>query len=1690
MKGSNHGACATSRTGRVERFTTRSLWVLAVGMVVSYCTDTLGPDERHPSSARLQRTATPSLVISPDSVVLTSLLEEWQLEATFTDEQGNETTPAVAWFSVDTLVASVDSTGLVTGLANGATFIEATHSGYTDSARVVVEQQADRLEIVADALFFLRTNEYREIRADIFDAAGSPMDGEVTWSSSDNRVVRAPTRCGGTRGLEFPCARSVSEGQAVLIGTHDAVADTIPLTVAVARSIRVTNGTFYTFDSVGSEFRIEAEVRGSGRRLIANAPIRYESSSPEVAAVDSTGLVEVVGYGATLIRLRAGRPSATVWISVLSQTTDIRVAPPTTRLYAPGDTARVDVLATTASGQEHSIVAALFQTSGELTWSIADPTIAEIDATGLVTAKDQGETEIVATYTEYWQEEEHVHADTARVVVRYVDHVEVQPNPVRISTIGDTVRMHVRALYEGQAVEGDVYPVWSSDIPEVATVDSTGLVTAIAVGSTPIRAALGPSTGLALVHVVPPSAPSNVSFARTPRSEVKEGDNLTVMISADTAPKEDTEILIDVSFPDRTPDFDFSGATATGPGTYRITTTLLAGRTSREIDIRGVDDDVIEPTRDSVFFTLQPTEHYGVASPSADTAIVFEGVCDRAEPVMSQILFWARYRKFRGILEPDLDRCWELDDESLNGIRRMRLFGPTASADGAVRVDTIPMMTLEELQGSGLLQNLSSRADLEKLDLQRADFSGLTGLIDLWIINYDLTDVSWEDELFAELPVLEQLIFQNSKMSDIPATMFRGINTGGGSSAPTCPERTLYRTLETEEPYCYMVSLLFGEVEFTGTLSADLLDPLEGVRAVEFGRMEMETIPSGFFDDLPDLGNVSLVGLPLTAIDADLFANNPGLFQLNMVEVLNENSLALPAGFLDSQTDLLKVNLRANGLTTIDSVFADGTTIQELYFDSNELSALPAGFLGRVTPELRLLDLTRNQFERIPDGFFEGLQQPISRLLLHGNPGPDRDTLTNDFSISASIAEREVETGRSMKLAVNIPAGSPVDVPFEVFVSSGYVGTVVDSQHVLSTELVVRAGRTVTDSITITRLDTIPFATTCATFTEPDTDPCWTSPSTAPNSKAEVVVRSRGGAVDVSGLTLNAEFDPMALFTTDDPSMPFLRKPLPVIRVLKNGSYRLSALHPDGQVFRNPNHLGEVILYLNEFVGRTATSTDLGPDLDLVGISVDPFEEHTTFGSLTNPVLGISPAPGVGRKMIADTTYAIDFNVYPPTEDTTITTETRWVDRCDEGALYADSVSVPTPISRVCGWLIIRPQHWAPGTYDVGIDAIEYSTGELLSTTITIEVLEKDPTKFNLDIVDVNGAVLTNAKMKTAIDYAVRRWGEVLEDVRDVRADVGRNVPLKFGCQTVEYPPVYVTAIDDMLVWVDAFHDDGPGGTLAAATVCAVRDATDAQVGIRREGYGIPVIGWFYFDLDDVDRLTQDRLNAVVLHELGHTLGLGIASTAAGTWYQQGECADPNSRRGRCYDQFHRSPHAPGPTAIRAFDAANGKDTEGRDLVFRRKVPLEPGGRSGSSGGHWEEDVLDYELMTPYVNMRADGTIPFSAITAGFMVDMGYSLQGTLSTSWPDQYCIPDIDPFDGTLPCIDPSGDAPFTNLPMEERIRRGLVIDLTHDVVVGPVKAIDVNGRITGIFYPRNPIPFSTARRLQQLDLDDPNR
>ena len=966
----------------------------------------------------------------------------------------------------------------------------------------------------------------------------------------------------------------------------------------------------------------------------------------------------------------------------------------------------------------------------------------------------------------------------------------------------------------------------------------------------------------------------------------------------------------------------------------------------------------------------------------------------------------------------------------------------------------------------------------------------MTGLLDLWIMGYDLTNVDWRDSVFAELPILEQLLLMGNTVGALPAEMFEGLNSGGKE---TCPARTLYRDYHTREPFCEMVSLALGHLTGMVSVPTGLLDPLPAIRALQFGNMAgVTTLPKGFLDRLPVLGNARFVGMDLAAIEADLFEANPELFSLVLDGLLATNDLPLPGGLLAPPDSLLYLSLRSNRLTTIaEALPNETTTITSLNLASNMLESLPSGFLGSVTPKLNELNLRNNNFTQLPDGFFAGLTQPIRRLDLSGNPGPDGDPETPDFMLSAELVTRTDSEAKSDSVWISIAAGTPVDLTFDLFVSTGYVGTPAQEathQSVVSVPLKVPAGGVMSQKVVVSRLDTIPFAGTCL-GPEAQDDPCYFEPSDVPNGRAEIFVRSKGGALNVSGLKLDADFRPMVLFSypSDEASMPYLKKPLPVIRVLKGGRYLNTAQHPEDEAISNPNSYGTVRMNLADFFGRTATVAD-DPGFDFVAISVDPFEEHTTAGSLTNPIFALSDEPGVSSRTVIDTTYTVDYSEDPPAITRTFTTiGERWFDNCaSHRRHYADRESVPTPYSRVCGELVIVPDNWEAGTYDVQVDALELSTFEILSMTLRVEVLEKDDTKFNIDWVDANGAIASNPKMRTALDHAVAEWGRVLGDVADVRVNLETDFPARFGCQTVRRPPIYVTGVDDMLVWVDAFYDDGPGGTLAAASTCFTRDATDALEGQRELGFGIPVVGWFYFDLADVDRLSQAKLNATVLHELGHTLGIGMPSKLAGSWFQQAECRDANRTRGGCFSSSHYDPYVPGANAIAAFDAANGRDVNGDQTYHGNRVPIEPGRRLGSSGGHWRESVLAWELMTPYLTQRADGEIPFSAITAGFLRDMGYPLLGTPSLTWPAQYCIPDLTSHYGAaLPCGDTAaGDG--ADLSLEEQIRRGLAIDLSHDVVVGPVGVLDINGEIE-MFYPRVPVTFEAARRLQQLDRDD---
>ena len=141
-----------------------------------------------------------------------------------------------------------------------------------------------------------------------------------------------------------------------------------------------------------------------------------------------------------------------------------------------------------------------------------------------------------------------------------------------------------------------------------------------------------------------------------------------------------------------------------------------------------------------------------------------------------------------------------------------------------------------------------------------------------------------------------------------------------------------------------------------------------------------------------------------------------------------------------------------------------------------------------------------------------------------------------------------------------------------------------------------------------------------------------------------------------------------------------------------------------------------------------------------------------------------------------------------------------------------------------------------------------------------------------------------------------------------------------------------------------------------------------------REGHWQPYWGLMEFDTDDLEMLdAQGRLGDVILHEMGHVLGLG------GNWLLNGLVDDP------LFD-----PRYTGSAGVAAY----------RELGGSGAVPLEAGGGLGTAWGHWRETTFDRELMTGYLDA---GTQYLSRLSVAALADQGYGV----SLDAADDYELP-----------------------------------------------------------------------------------
>ena len=211
-----------------------------------------------------------------------------------------------------------------------------------------------------------------------------------------------------------------------------------------------------------------------------------------------------------------------------------------------------------------------------IVWSTADPAVATVDAAGLVSAVAEGMTTVTATHT---FGANMFMASAAVTVTLPVTTVTVAPASSDIN-VGGTVQLSGMTL--GPSAEDLMRTIaWSSSDEAVATVDQTGLVTGVGVGSATITGTSEGVSGTATVNVTDPVTTVVVLAAgadpQDPSPSVLEGATVQLVATATRASGAVAtgETTTWASDDEAVATVDQNGlVTGVGPGTATITATI------------------------------------------------------------------------------------------------------------------------------------------------------------------------------------------------------------------------------------------------------------------------------------------------------------------------------------------------------------------------------------------------------------------------------------------------------------------------------------------------------------------------------------------------------------------------------------------------------------------------------------------------------------------------------------------------------------------------------------------------------------------------------------------------------------------------------------------------------------------------------------------------------------------------------------------------------------------------------------------------------------------------------------------------------------------------------------------------------------------------------------------------------------
>ncbi|PKG78374.1 Ig domain-containing protein [Shewanella sp. Actino-trap-3] len=449
---------------------------LAIGVIPGSAAITASISSSDVQSATTTLTVTDatlnSLAITPaNPSIANGLTKQFIATGTYSDGTSPDVTASVTWSSANTQVATVNESGLASGVAIGSALITASlGSEETTTELTITDAILSSIALTpVDPSIANGLTQQLTATATYSDGISVDITASATWLSADTDVATV-----NDSGL----ASALATGTSVVTATFDAKSATSTLTVtdAMLSSIALTpvdssiaNGLTEQFTATGTY--------SDGTSVDITASVTWSSADTSVATVVSSGIARGIATGSSVITATSGAISATSVLTVTDATLSSITVTPANPSIPKDQTQQLKATGVFSDGTSTDITA-----SAE--WSSANTSVATVNTNGLASGVASGTSDISATSG--------ATSGSTTLTVTNATLSSLVVSPATPSVIkGMSKQFAATGTYSDDSVHDVSTEVtWSSTDLLVATIDTNGLATGIDAGTSLITATL------------------------------------------------------------------------------------------------------------------------------------------------------------------------------------------------------------------------------------------------------------------------------------------------------------------------------------------------------------------------------------------------------------------------------------------------------------------------------------------------------------------------------------------------------------------------------------------------------------------------------------------------------------------------------------------------------------------------------------------------------------------------------------------------------------------------------------------------------------------------------------------------------------------------------------------------------------------------------------------------------------------------------------------------------------------------------------------------------------------------------------------------------------------------------------------------------------------------------------------------